>query len=116
MNNQILNQTTSNHSKINPPFSLDLAQELLSFYGSPLYVYKKNILAQTIAKITQSISYSLAEFKFALVTNGNINLLKIFKDYGWGIHANTPGDIYLGLKAGFEPKQIVYSGSNLNQE
>ncbi|NET11628.1 MAG: decarboxylase, partial [Okeania sp. SIO1H6] len=29
---------------------------------------------------------------------------------------NTPGDIYLGLEAGFEPKQIVYSGSNLNQE
>ncbi len=116
MNNKILHQATNNDSKINPPFSLDLAKELLNCYGSPLYVYERNVLAKTIEKITQSISYTPTEFKFASVTNGNVNLLKIFKDYGWGLHANTPGDIYLGLQAGFEPKQIVYSGSNLNQE
>ena len=40
----------------------------------------------------------------------------MFKDAHWGLHANTPGDIYLGLKAGFTPQQIVYSGSNLNRE
>jgi diaminopimelate decarboxylase len=50
------------------------------------------------------------------VTNGNIALLKIFKNAGWGLHANTPGDIYLGLNAGFYPHDIVYSGSNLNRE
>jgi diaminopimelate decarboxylase len=50
------------------------------------------------------------------VTNGNIALLKIFKNAGWGLHANTPGDIYLGLNADFQPRDIVYSGSNLNRE
>lgn len=49
------------------------------------------------------------------MTNGNVALLKIFRDQGWGLHANTPGDIYLGLQAGFEPCQIVYSGSNLSR-
>ena len=71
-------------------------------------------LRKTIESITQSISYPYTEFKFASVTNGNIHLLKIFNHSGWGLHANTPGDIYLGLKAGFDPKKIVYSGSNLN--
>lgn len=92
------------------------AQKLLNIYGSPLYIYDKVHLKRTIEKITKSIPYSDTEFKFASVTNGNIHLLKIFKDSGWGLHANTPGDIYLGLKAGFDPTQIVYSGSNLNQE
>ena len=48
------------------------------------------------------------------MTNGNVALLQIFRAAGWGLHANTPGDIYLGLKAGFTADQIVYSGSNLS--
>ena len=95
---------------------LELAQELLQVYGSPIYVYDGDFLRQTIAHITQSIRYPHTKFHFASVTNGNIALLKIFKAAGWGLHANTPGDIYLGLNAGFHPHDIVYSGSNLNRE
>jgi len=90
--------------------------ELLRIYGSPLYVYDGDRLRQTIASITQAIKYPRTQFRFASVTNGNIALLQIFRAAGWGLHANTPGDIYLGLQAGFSPTQIVYSGSNLNRE
>jgi diaminopimelate decarboxylase len=97
------------------PFSLDTAQELLTIYGSPLYVYQLDRLTETIEHITNSISYPHTQFQFASVTNGNVALLKIFKNHGWGIHANTPGDIYLALAAGFTPDRIVYSGSNLDR-
>ncbi|MBD2075702.1 decarboxylase [Phormidium sp. FACHB-592] len=98
-----------------PPFSLALAETLLDTYGSPLYVYKGDRLRQTIQHITQAISYPQTRFHFASVTNGNIALLQIFREASWGLHANTPGDIYLGLHAGFHPSQILYSGSNLNR-
>ena len=98
-----------------PPFSKELAQELLTIYGSPLYVYKGDRLGETIERITKAVSYPRTQFRFASVTNGNIALLKIFRSFGWGLHANTPGDIYLGLQAGFDPSEIVYSGSNLNR-
>jgi diaminopimelate decarboxylase len=94
---------------------LDLAQELLDTYGSPLYVYQAHILKATIHHITQAIPYQGTQFHFASVTNGNVSLLRIFRDANWGLHANTPGDIYLGLAAGFESDRIVYSGSNLNR-
>ncbi|MBE9105471.1 decarboxylase [Nostoc cf. edaphicum LEGE 07299] len=84
-------------------------------YGSPLYVYNGDRLDETIERITKAVSYPRTQFRFASVTNGNIALLKIFRSFGWGLHANTPGDIYLGLQAGFDPREIVYSGSNLNQ-
>ncbi|MEL6459205.1 MAG: decarboxylase [Cyanobacteria bacterium J06621_15] len=100
----------------NHVFSLDTAKKILSIYDSPLYVYQGDILRQTIARITNSIPYPHTKFYFASVTNGNISLLQIFKNCGWGIHANTPGDIYLALKAGFSPENIVYSGSNLTAE
>ncbi|GAB1540356.1 diaminopimelate decarboxylase [Scytonema sp. NUACC21] len=96
------------------PFSEELAGELLKAYGSPLYIYQADILHQTIKRITQAFAYPHTQFRFASVTNGNISLLQIFRNFGWGLHANTPGDIYLGLQAGFAPEQIVYSGSNLN--
>jgi diaminopimelate decarboxylase len=97
------------------PFSEEIARELLRIYDSPLYVYQGDHLRETIAHITQAIPYLRTQFKFASVTNGNVSLLQIFHASGWGLHANTPGDIYLGLQAGFTPDQIVYSGSNLNR-
>ncbi|MEM9927363.1 MAG: decarboxylase [Cyanobacteria bacterium P01_D01_bin.50] len=107
---------TTQLSLIRVPFSLDIAKKILSIYDSPLYVYQGDILRQTIARITKSIPYPQTKFHFASVTNGNISLLQIFKDCGWGIHANTPGDVYLALKAGFSSENIVYSGSNLSAE
>jgi diaminopimelate decarboxylase len=100
----------------NLPFSLATAQELLADYGSPLYVYQLDRLSDTISHITNSIPYPNPQFHFASVTNGNVALLQIFKNHGWGIHANTPGDIYLALAAGFTPDRIVYSGSNLGRD
>jgi diaminopimelate decarboxylase len=87
---------------------------LLATYGSPLYVYDGDVLRRTIQRITAAVPDDRTQFRFAAVTNGNLALLRIVRDQGWGLHANTPGDIYLGLQAGFEPGQIVYSGSNLS--
>ena len=94
----------------------NLIKELLDVYGSPLYIYDANKLRQTINHISASVRYDRTQFRFASVTNGNVALLKIFKDCGWGLHANTPGDVYLGLQAGFNPEKVVYSGSNLNSD
>jgi diaminopimelate decarboxylase len=99
----------------NLPFSLVIAQDLLNIYGSPLYIYQLDRLSTTITHITNSILYPDTQFHFASVTNGNVALLQIFKHHGWGIHANTPGDIYLALAAGFTADRIVYSGSNLDR-
>ena len=92
-----------------------LYKELLNEYGSPLYVYDQATLLATIQRITKAVPYVRKQFHFASVTNGNLALLQIFKQHGWGLHANTPGDVVLGLQAGFAPAQLVYSGSNLSQ-
>ncbi|MEG4270859.1 MULTISPECIES: decarboxylase [unclassified Microcoleus] len=112
MTESLLQNETKIHS---PPFSEALAKRLLSTYGSPLYVYQADILRQTLEHITRSIDYPHVQFHFASVTNGNIALLQLIQQAGWGLHANTPGDVFLGLKAGFTSDRIVYTGSNLNR-
>ncbi|WP_448604371.1 diaminopimelate decarboxylase family protein [Thermoleptolyngbya sp.] len=93
-----------------------LAAELVAAYGTPLYGYSGDRLRDTLRQITASVPYPHTRFQFASVTNGNVNLLRIFREAGWGLHANTPGDIYLARHASFDPADIVYSGSNLNRE
>ena len=78
-----------------------MAQRLLSTYGSPLYVYQADILRQTLDDITRSIDYPHVQFHFATVTNGNIALLQLIEQAGWGLHANTPGDVFFGTESGF---------------
>jgi diaminopimelate decarboxylase len=108
----LLQNETKIHS---PPFSEAMAKRLLSTYSSPLYVYQAEILCQTLDRIARSIDYPHVQFHFATVTNGNIALLQLIEQAGWGLHANTPGDVFLGLKAGFSGDRIVYTGSNLNR-
>ncbi len=96
--------------------SAALAADLLRVYGSPLYVYNGDHLQQTLHHIAQAIPYRPTQFHFAAVTNGSVALLQLVRAAGWGLHANTPGDMYLGLQAGFEPGSIVYSGSNLSRD
>lgn len=100
---------------ISPPFSQAIAHNLLTTYGSPLYVYQGDRLRQTLDLIGRSIPHPNPQFHFASVTNGNVALLQVVQQAGWGLHANTPGDVFLGLKAGFSPQRIVYSGSNLSR-
>nr|WP_310422856.1 hypothetical protein [Chamaesiphon sp. VAR_48_metabat_135_sub] len=75
------------------PFALATAQELLTVYGSLLYVYRLDRLSETIHHITNSIPYPDTQFHFASVTNDNVSLLQIFKNHSWGIHAYTRGYI-----------------------
>lgn len=95
--------------------STETAAQLIAEYGSPLYVYEADRLRDTIAQITSAVPYPRTRFFFASVVNGNVALLRIFRECGWGLHANTPGDVFLGLHASFAPEQIVYSGSNLGR-
>jgi diaminopimelate decarboxylase len=106
------------NAKLNqsPALAAPHAEELLARYGSPLYVYDGGVLRAAVERITRAVPYRAARFYFAGVTNGSLALLRIFRGCGWGLHANTPGDVYLGLRAGFAPEQIVFSGGNLSRD
>lgn len=96
--------------------SISLAHQLLADYGSPLYCYDAARLRTDLARITSAVAYQPTRFHFASVVNGNLALLRLFRAAGWGLHANTPGDVFLGLRAGFAPQEIVFSGGHLTRD
>lgn len=85
-------------------------------YGSPLYVYRADIVRQAYARFQGAFPYRPCQIHYAVVCNKNPYLLQLLHDLGAGVHANTPGDAYAALQAGLPPDQIVYSGTNLSSD
>ena len=79
-------------------------------YGTPAYCYsfkefKKNIL--DFKKNFKSFSPLIC---FAIKSNTNLDLIKEIKKFGLGADVVSMGELMLALKAGIDPKKIVFSG------
>jgi diaminopimelate decarboxylase len=65
---------------------------LVERYGSPLYVYDAELVRERYRAFSAAFRYPDAAFYYAIVCNKNAHLVRILRDLGAGIHANTPGD------------------------
>jgi diaminopimelate decarboxylase len=90
--------------------------ELVEKYGSPLYVYNEAILRERCRELKSLLKYKKFEVQFSAKANSNLTLLKILKDEGINADAVSPGEIFIQLKAGFEPSQIFYVSNNASAE
>lgn len=89
---------------------------LVERFGTPLFVYDTATVRESYARIARCFSYAPTHLHFAAVCNPNLHLLRVLRAAGAGLHANSPGDVYCGLRAGYAPDQIVFSGSNLGED
>ena len=90
--------------------------ELVSRYGSPLYVYNENILRRRCRDMTGFIPYPNYKVNYSVKANANLELLKIIREEGLNADAMSPGEIFVLLAAGFKPKQILYISNNVSAE
>jgi diaminopimelate decarboxylase len=92
------------------------AEELAERFGTPLFVYDAATVRETYRRIRAAIRHQPSRVHYAAVCNPNLQLLRVLRDEGAGLHANTPGDVYCGLRAGYAAEDIVFSGSNLGPD
>ncbi len=91
-------------------------KELLKEYGSPLYVYNEKILRQRCREMANLVTYPNFKVNFSVKANSNIELLKIIHSEGLYADAMSPGEIYVLLKAGFEPEEIFFVPNNVSED
>jgi len=98
------------------PFKLFLggvgAEELVSEFGSPLYVYEEDLIQRRYNELYDSIKYSKKRIHYAAKANSNLEVLNLLRKLGCGIDATSPGEIFLSMKAGFSPGDIIFTGVN----
>jgi diaminopimelate decarboxylase len=102
------------HNKIY--FGSISADELLSIYGSPLYVYEKDLIEAKFRVLEESFTWKPTSIYYACKANTNLEILKLFKSLGAGIDAVSPGEVYVALRAGFTGRYILLTGTNLSYD
>jgi diaminopimelate decarboxylase len=85
------------------------ALSLVQKYEAPLYVYDCEIIKKQYEKLYSAFDVPKLQLNYACKALNNINILKYFKTLGSGLDTVSVQEVQLGLKAGFEPQEIMYT-------
>ncbi|MEM4246427.1 MAG: diaminopimelate decarboxylase [Candidatus Bathyarchaeia archaeon] len=94
------------------------AVELAERFGTPLYVTDEGRLRDNLRRFSAAFKkgYEKCRVYYAAKANSNISILKIFLDEGAYLDAASPGEIFLGLRAGYPPHKIMFTGTSVSRE
>lgn len=96
--------------------SKERMQELISKYGSPLYIYDENVLRKRCQEMMGLSTYEHFRPNYSAKANTNMELLKIIKSEGFSVDAISPGEIVVELAAGFTPEEILFVSNNISED
>jgi diaminopimelate decarboxylase len=85
-------------------------QSIANKYGTPTYCYSYKQLKENINNFKKNFKSFSPLICFAVKSNTNINLIREIKKFGLGADVVSLGELMLTLKAGINPKKIVFSG------
>ncbi|RMG18292.1 MAG: diaminopimelate decarboxylase [Bacteroidetes bacterium] len=83
--------------------------ELVEAYGAPLFVYDAGKIAEKYQQMTEAFHGLNCRIKYPVKALSNINILKLFRKLGAGLDTVSIQEVRLGLKAGFEPHEMIYT-------
>jgi len=78
--------------------------------GTPAYVYSLATLTRHFRVFDQAFAAVPHIVCFSVKANSNIALLKVFANEGSGFDIVSGGELFRALKAGGDPRKIVFSG------
>ena len=78
--------------------------------GTPFYLYSYATLSQHFRAFDDAFDGVRHLTCFSMKSNSNLAILKLFSFEGGGVDIVSGGELFRALKAGVDPKKIVYSG------
>ena len=85
-------------------------QKLAKKFDTPLYCYSYEKLKKNIINFKFHFKKLNPLICFAIKSNSNLSIIKEIKKLGLGADVVSKGELTQALKAGINPKQIVFSG------
>ena len=85
-------------------FDERLLTELAGRYGTPLYAYSAETMRARMADLDR-----FDVVRFAQKANSNLAVLRLLRAAGAEVDAVSAGEIVRALRAGFEPREIVFT-------
>ncbi len=78
--------------------------------GTPVYIYSKKTLKRHYHAFAEAFSAVPHLICFSVKANSNISVLKTFAEEKSGFDIVSGGELFRALKAGADPKKVVFSG------
>lgn len=78
-------------------------------FGTPVYVYHAETISRQYQKLKDAFKAHPTRFFYACKALTNINVLRYLHQLGASLDCVSINEVKLGLKAGFEPKQILFT-------
>tara|TARA_B100001093_G_scaffold456559_1_gene467594 strand:- start:2085 stop:3299 length:1215 start_codon:yes stop_codon:yes gene_type:complete len=85
-------------------------KNLAKKFGTPIYGYSYQKLKENINSFKKNFKSFSPLICFAVKANPNIHIIKEMKKLGYGTDVVSIGELMIALKAGINPKKIVFSG------
>jgi diaminopimelate decarboxylase len=86
------------------------AQDIAKKFGTPIYCYSYGQLKKNINNFKKSFNSFSPLICFAIKSNTNVNLIREIRKFGLGADVVSMGELMMALKAGIDPKKIIFSG------
>ena len=85
-------------------------QDIAKKFDTPVYCYSYKKLKENINNFKKNFYSFSPLICFAIKSNTNMNLIKEIGKLGLGADVVSMGELMMALKAGIDPKKIVFSG------
>ena len=85
-------------------------QNIAKKYGTPAYCYSYEKLQENITNFKKRFKSFSPIICFSVKSNSNLDLIREIKKFGLGADVVSIGELMLAIKAGINPKKIVFSG------
>jgi|TARA_B110000003_G_scaffold272258_1_gene307793 diaminopimelate decarboxylase len=87
-----------------------IVEDIAKKFKTPAYCYSYKQLKENINNFKKSFKSFSPLICFAVKSNTNVNLIKEIKKFGLGADVVSIGELMMAIKAGINPKKIVFSG------
>ncbi|HEY5513542.1 MAG TPA: diaminopimelate decarboxylase [Geomonas sp.] len=85
-------------------------KDIVAAVGSPVYIYSQATLERHFKAMDDAFASAPHTICYSVKANSNLAVLKTFINLGGGVDIVSGGELFRALKAGVDPKKVVYSG------
>ncbi len=90
--------------------SADALERIATSVGTPVYVYHADAIRRRYAELTGALSGFSHRIHYSVKANSNLAVLRLLRELGAGVDIVSGGELVRALRAGFAPRDIVFSG------
>ena len=84
--------------------------EVARSVGTPAYVYSHGAIERAYRELDEALAGLDHLVCFAVKANGNLAVLRTLATLGAGADIVSGGELYRAVRAGFDPKKVVFAG------